>query len=86
MKRLLKVPRWAERLQYLMLSLASGVSLPGVVRVSFGLQTSRQDIDVFLQAMKDITSRAPKTPKKSFRRGMDTFVDDVCRKVLAPPA
>jgi selenocysteine lyase/cysteine desulfurase len=80
-KRLLKVPRWAERLQYLMLTLASGMSLPGVVRVSFGLQTTRQDVDAFLAALADVAQRSPHKP---FAREMQAFVDAASREVYAP--
>jgi selenocysteine lyase/cysteine desulfurase len=82
-KRLLKVPRWAERLQYLMLTLASGMSLPGVVRVSFGLQTTRQDVDTFLAALADVAARSPRKP---FAREMRAFVDAASRDVFAPLA
>ncbi len=84
-KRLLKVPRWAERLQYLMLTLSSGMSLPGVVRVSFGLQTTAKDVDTFLDALKDIVNRASKgSPTKPFRRDMQSFVEAATRAVFAP--
>jgi selenocysteine lyase/cysteine desulfurase len=82
-KRLLKIPRWAEHLQYLMLTLVPRMSLHGVVRVSFGLQTTGQDVDAFLRTLKDIVDRAPKKP---VRHEMDAFVDEVTRNVLAPLA
>jgi|SRR5450631_685218 len=82
-KRLLKVPRWAERLQYLMLTLASGMSLPGVVRVSFGLQTTCQDVDTFLEALADVAQRSRRKP---FAREMQAFVDAASRDVYAPLA
>jgi selenocysteine lyase/cysteine desulfurase len=80
-KRLLKIPRWAERLQFLMLILAPGMSLPGVVRVSVGLQTTRQDVDMFLDALADIVQRSPRKP---FAREMQAFVDVASRDVFAP--
>jgi selenocysteine lyase/cysteine desulfurase len=82
-KRLLKIPRWAERLQYLMLRVAPAMSLPGVVRVSFGLQTTVSDVDIFLDALKQICDGPD---KKSIRPELDAFADAKSLAVFAPPA
>jgi selenocysteine lyase/cysteine desulfurase len=57
-KRMLRVPGWAQRLQHIMLTVASGMSLPGVLRVSFGLQNTALDVDAFLGTLAQITKRS----------------------------
>jgi hypothetical protein len=59
------------------------MSLPGVVRVSFGLQTTCQDVDTFLEALADVAQRSRRKP---FAREMQAFVDAASRDVYAPLA
>ena len=65
-----------------MLTLASGMSLPGVVRVNFGLQPTHQDVDTFLETLADAAQRPPRKP---FARAMQAFTDAASREVNAPP-
>jgi hypothetical protein len=58
------------------------MSLPGVVRVSFGLQTTHQDVDTFLEALADAAQRSPRKP---FAREIQAFVYAASREVNAPP-
>ena len=51
------------------------------VRVSFGLQTTHQDVDTFLEAPADVAQRSPRKP---FAREMQAFVNAASREVYAP--
>lgn len=61
-KRMLRVPPWAQRLQHFMLTVARKASLPGVVRISFGLQNSQDDVDAFLETLAAIVKRTKAAP------------------------
>jgi selenocysteine lyase/cysteine desulfurase len=53
-KRLLGVPAWAERLQGLIVRLLPRLELPGVVRVSLGIENTEADVDALLEALQEI--------------------------------
>jgi len=79
-KRMVGVPPWAERLQRLILMVLRRFELPGVARMSLGLQNTEEDIDALIQVTGDI-ARQPKNrkPEKAFRQQMD----DACRAAAA---
>ena len=79
-KRLAGVPPWAEQFQRLILMLFRRFELPGVVRVSLGLENTEADIDALLSVMDGI-ARQPKAgpAEKIFRQRMD----DACQVAVA---
>jgi selenocysteine lyase/cysteine desulfurase len=79
-KRVLRVPPWAERLQHLMARVIPRFSPPGVVRISFGLQTTEADVDAFLQVMGAL---AKSSTERSYRRRLDDYLGATCDRVLA---
>jgi selenocysteine lyase/cysteine desulfurase len=81
-KHMLHVPPWAERLQRLIARAVRSFSPPGVVRVSFGLQTSEADVDAFLGAMQAI---GKSSGGRHFRDGLEGYVAAACDRVLAEP-
>ncbi len=56
-KRLLKVPHALEQFQGVMLTLLPKISLPGVVRISFGIGNTAEEIDRLIEAIKDIQTK-----------------------------
>jgi selenocysteine lyase/cysteine desulfurase len=80
-KRLLGVPPWAEQIQRLMLSLLPGFNLPGVVRVSFGIQNTEADVDLLIDVLGAITQ---KSRTQGLGRRMDEFVAAASERVYAP--
>jgi selenocysteine lyase/cysteine desulfurase len=81
-KHLARVPPWAERLQQAMVYGIPGFSPPGMVRISFGLQTTRADVDVFLAEMRlpgKVRATGP------LERRIDEFGEAASRRVLGPP-
>jgi selenocysteine lyase/cysteine desulfurase len=55
-KRLLNVPHALEQFQGVMLILLPTISLPGVVRISFGIGNTADEIDRLIEALKDINA------------------------------
>jgi selenocysteine lyase/cysteine desulfurase len=79
-KRLLGVPPWAEKLQHLLLTLSSRMSLPGVVRISFGIQNTKEDVDAFLEVL----SKLKKSRRsKDMRLRMDHFTHAATQRIYA---
>lgn len=58
-KHMLNIPRFAERIQSVMLTIIPGFNLPGVMRISFGIENDKEDIDTFLKVLNDIQSKVP---------------------------
>lgn len=56
-KHLLKIPAPLEGFQGLIVSLFPKLELPGVARISFGLQNTRQEVDLFIQTLAEITGK-----------------------------
>jgi selenocysteine lyase/cysteine desulfurase len=54
-KRMLNVPPWAENVQRFMLQILRKMNLPGVVRVSIGLENSREEIEKLISVILQIT-------------------------------
>ncbi len=76
-KRLLHIPLVLEWLQGLILTLFTQVALPGVVRVSFGIENSDEDIDTLIRVLGDIARQ----PRASQDRALQPQVDDYARAV-----
>ena len=53
-KRLVGVPPFMEPVQGLVLTLVPSLSLPGVVRVSLGIENTVEDVDWLLQVLREI--------------------------------
>ncbi len=84
-KRLLGVPPWAERLQGLMLTLLPRFTLPGVVRVSLGIENSADDIDRLIRTLNGIAGPTrggqPTVAQKIVRRQMGDFARAATQRV-----
>jgi selenocysteine lyase/cysteine desulfurase len=80
-KRLLGVPPWAEQIQRVMLSVLPGFNLPGLVRVSFGIQNSEAEVDRLIEVLVAI-AKQPRTQRLG--RRMDDFVVAAVERVYNP--
>ncbi|MCX6543110.1 MAG: aminotransferase class V-fold PLP-dependent enzyme [Acidobacteria bacterium] len=81
-KRMLGVPPWAERLQGVILTVLRRFELPGVVRVSLGIENSEEDVDTLIHVLSGI-ARQPKggPSKKKARQQMDEFSEAAAQRV-----
>jgi selenocysteine lyase/cysteine desulfurase len=75
-KRIADIPPWAEQVQRLILTVFRRFELPGVVRVSLGIENTEADVDALLTVMGGI-ARQPKTmaSEQTVRQRMN----DVCK-------
>jgi selenocysteine lyase/cysteine desulfurase len=80
-KRLLGVPPWAEQIQRLILTVAPRFNLPGVIRISLGIQNTEAEIDAFIEVLGAIAQK-PRT--QGLGRRMEDFVAAATLRVYAP--
>jgi selenocysteine lyase/cysteine desulfurase len=82
-KRLARVPPWAEQLQRVILTVLSRIELPGVARVSLGLENTDDDIDTLIAVLDDI-ARQPKggRSKRAARQRMDGYAEAAAQRVF----
>jgi selenocysteine lyase/cysteine desulfurase len=97
-KSLLHIPPLLERFQGVIVTLFSGISLPGLTRVSLGIENSREDIETLIDALgriagptqskadKRSTSRVNVTPASTqtgLQVQMNKFSRDVAQRVYS---
>jgi selenocysteine lyase/cysteine desulfurase len=75
-KRMAAIPPWAEQIQRLILTVLRRFELPGVVRVSLGIENSEAEVDTLLHVLGDI-ARQPKAGASE--RIVRQQMDDVCK-------
>jgi selenocysteine lyase/cysteine desulfurase len=79
-KRLAAIPPWAEQFQRVILTVLRRSELPGVVRVSLGIENTEADVDLLLGVMDGVARRPKAGPaEKVFRQRMD----DACQAAVA---
>ena len=95
-KHLLHVSPFLEQMQGLMLTLFSRIRLPGLTRVSLGIENNNEDVDTLIQVLGKIVRQTTKTADryrvsringtaslsyKDVKQQMDDFVRAVALKV-----
>ncbi len=86
-KRMLGIPPWAQPLQGVMLTFLRRMELPGVVRVSLGIENSEDDVDTLIRVLGETArQRRAATKKKVAQRQMDDLAEIAARRVYAQPA
>ncbi len=84
-KRLLNIPPLLAQFQGLMLTLLPQVSLPGVTRMSLGIENSEEEVDILIHVLGKI-ARQPRTGVDSYRHiqeQMDDFARAVAQRVYS---
>lgn len=82
-KRLLRIPRFLEEFQRLLVTLFPRLALPGVARVSLGLENSVEDVDTFLRVLGEI-ARQRRRRDRRLALEIETFVRSAAERVYAP--
>jgi selenocysteine lyase/cysteine desulfurase len=92
-KRLHKIPPFLERVQWLIVNLFPNMELPGVLRVSLGLENSQEDIDRLIATLNEFardskaqirgTPASTRLSQRDLRKQIDEFVLTVIRRVYA---
>jgi selenocysteine lyase/cysteine desulfurase len=87
-KNLLHIPPWQELLQGVIVSLFPQVSLPGLTRVSLGLENTAEEIDTLLHVLGKIARQARTetdnpfaTKQTEIQRQMDDFAKAAAKRV-----
>ncbi len=80
-KHILHVGPGLEKFQKLIVTLFPKLSLPGVVRVSLGIENSEADIDWLIQMLDIIADKSQIASKKEVKKQMDDFVSAAAERV-----
>jgi selenocysteine lyase/cysteine desulfurase len=81
-KNMIHLPRALEELQRGIVSLSPKISLPGVVRVSFGIENTAEDVDALIAALAQIAKDKPGKASE-LNSQMDRFVAAAAGRVYA---
>ncbi|MBV5349413.1 aminotransferase class V-fold PLP-dependent enzyme, partial [bacterium] len=82
-KHILQVGPGLEKFQKLIVTLFPKLSLPGVVRVSLGIENSEADIDRLIQMLGIIVDKSQSSSKKEVKQQMNDFVRAVAERVYS---
>lgn len=87
-KRLLNIPPLQSLLQGLIVTLFPQVALPGLTRVSLGIQNSSEDVDTLIHVLEKIARQTQTRADKPFaasqtdiQQQMDDFAKAVSQRV-----
>jgi selenocysteine lyase/cysteine desulfurase len=72
-KHILKVGPGLEKFQKMIVSLFPKLSLPGVVRISFGIENTEDDINRFVEVLQSIADKSKSSSKKDVRLQVKDF-------------
>jgi selenocysteine lyase/cysteine desulfurase len=81
-KHLLNVPPKLEKFQGMLLTVFPQIALPGVTRVSFGIENSKTDVDTLIEVLDKI-ARQTKIPKTNVKKQMDEFKIALAQRVYS---
>jgi selenocysteine lyase/cysteine desulfurase len=74
-KQVLHVPPLLQQLQGVILTLFPRLSLPGLVRVSLGIENSAEDVDTLIHVLDSIARQ----PRTGVNRNVQQQTDDFAR-------
>ena len=80
-KRVLEIPPLLEQLQGLILTLFPKLELPGVVRVSLGIENSADDVDTLIRVLGEIARKSRAGADKDVQQQMDDFARFAAQRV-----
>ncbi|MGC4115009.1 MAG: aminotransferase class V-fold PLP-dependent enzyme [Myxococcales bacterium] len=79
-RRMLHIPAFFQWLQGVVVRVAPRLELPGVVRASFGLQTTEAEVDALVEAVRQIVAE-PKKKAAATKRQVDDFAAEAGLRV-----
>ena len=80
-KHMLHVPPLLQQFQGVMLTLVPHLSLPGVVRVSLGIENSADDVDVLIRVLDSIARQPRAGVKGAVEQQMEDFATAAAKRV-----
>jgi selenocysteine lyase/cysteine desulfurase len=81
-KQILHVGPGLEKFQKLIVTLFPQLSLPGVVRVSLGIENSKADVDALIKALGTIADKTQNSSKKEVKQQIKDFVQTSAERVF----
>jgi selenocysteine lyase/cysteine desulfurase len=78
-KHILRIPKPIQRFQHLILVLFPKLSLPGLVRISFGIENTEAEIDTFLQVLTAMSVKLKSGV--DMKEKMNGFIDKAAKRV-----
>ncbi len=82
-KRLLNIPPALEQFQGVLLTMFKQLSLPGLTRVSLGLENNTEEIDTLLQVLRHIAAQPEHGSDENVQRRMNEFAGAAAQRVYA---
>jgi selenocysteine lyase/cysteine desulfurase len=82
-KHLLEVPMWLEQFQGVILTLFKQLSLPGLTRISLGLENSAEEIDTLLLVLRHVATQPRSGSDGTVQRQMNDFARAAAQRVDA---
>jgi selenocysteine lyase/cysteine desulfurase len=85
-KHLLKIPLWAQKLQRIIVILLPKFELPGMVRISLGIENTEAEIDTCVSVLEEIArGKKEKThyPYENIKQQLEDFIKTVEQKVYS---
>jgi selenocysteine lyase/cysteine desulfurase len=82
-KRILNVGPFLARFQQVMVTLFPKLRLPGVVRVSIGIENTVEDVDTFIQVLSQIEGKKPILAKLATEQALNDFVRNASLRVYS---
>jgi selenocysteine lyase/cysteine desulfurase len=82
-KRILNVGPFLARFQQMMVTLFPKLRLPGVVRVSIGIENTVEDVDTFIQVLSQIEGKKPILAKLETEQALNDFVSNASLRVYS---
>jgi hypothetical protein len=76
----LGIPGWAQQLQRGIVSVLPKVELPGMARVSFGIDNGPADVDLLVRVLGQVAAEGS-ARRKELKRQIEGFVEDAVRRV-----
>jgi len=82
-KYLIGITPILEKIQYLIISIVPGLTLPGVARISLGIENTRQEIEVLLTILAELAQKKRITDDGSVKK-IERFVMMESQRVYEP--
>ena len=83
-KHMLHVPPLLQQFQGVMLTLIPRLSLPGVVRVSLGIENTAEDVDMLIRVLNSISHQPRAGVKGAVEQQIDDFATAAVKRVYIP--
>jgi selenocysteine lyase/cysteine desulfurase len=85
-KHLLKIPLFVQKLQRIIVTLFPKIELPGMVRISLGIENTEAEIDTFINVLEEIARNKKEKihyPYENIKQQIEDFIKTVEQRVYS---